>query len=127
MVKSHTERIPKCSTGVDTKTILSRDGYLSSPSARRLFSYSHPEILLVDVAPIDPPHPPPPPILITGNDARFCVTVLVFFIIFTSMVLSLLLTLAPSSSSSSSHSHAQEFNMLIPFTPFARLAHRLAL
>lgn len=97
--------------------------------ARRLHADSFPTVILryysstwLQLTP-----PTPPPILITGNDARFCVTVLVFFIIFTSMVLSLLLTLAPSSSSSSSHSHAQEFNMLIPFTPFARLAHRLAL
>ena len=93
---------------------------VSSPSARRLFSHGHAEILLVDVAPIDRP------ILITGNDARFCVTAPVFLIIFRSMVLGvLLLCLAPSSSSS--YGHSQEFNMLITFTSFVRLAHRLAL
>lgn len=42
------------------------------------------------------------------------------------MLLGILLFLAPSSSSSS-HSHSQDFNMLIPFTLVARLAHRLAL
>ena len=45
--------------------------------ARRLHAgpvtYCYVEILLVDVAPIGRP------ILITGNDARFCVTVFLFF------------------------------------------------
>ena len=46
--------------------------------ARRLhagpFTYCYVEILLVDVAPIGRP------LLITGNDARFCVTISFFFL-----------------------------------------------
>ena len=57
----------------DAKHICQDMASLPSVCMPVLFTYCYVEILLVDVAPIGPL------ILITGNDARFCVTIFFFF------------------------------------------------
>ena len=87
--------------------------------ARRLhvgpFTYSYVEVLLVDVAPIGRP------ILITGNDARFCVTV---SFVFPPALFKLWCMASYSVSPIFYTLPLKEFRMSMPMASFDAPAHR---
>ena len=111
IAKSHREKVPICGTQADARRICRQK--VSSPPGCRPSTYRYVVILLVDVAPIGRP------ILITCNDARFCVTTFVFF---QAVVHRSLLCLVHSL-----YSHPEESQLFMPFAFFGSPARRLAL
>lgn len=114
MGRSHTEDTPTCTSRADAKQKIYRE-MTSSPSACRPFTSCDVEELLVDVAPIGRPT------LITGHDARFCVT---------AYLLSFFSHGAWHSPLSRSflYSHFDEgFKTFMPFASLGSPAHRLVL